>query len=107
MVRTFVMENGQKPAEKQLNEIIEVKKHPIVFDKDCPELSPAIMKIRCTAQQSCKRELHALKSALGITGTLKFLEQFDNGGSGNYTAEKYECKDPEPSDAEIRKMFGF
>lgn len=35
MVRTFVIENGQKPTEKQLNEIIEAKKHPIVFDKDC------------------------------------------------------------------------
>ncbi|EOS38400.1 hypothetical protein C808_02601 [Lachnospiraceae bacterium M18-1] len=51
--------------------------------------------------------LNALKTALGVTGTLKFLEQFDNGGSGDYTAEKYKCEEPEPSDAEIRKMFGF
>lgn len=34
--------------------------------------------------------LNALNDALGITGTLKFLEQFGHGGSGDYTAEKYE-----------------
>ena len=37
----------------------------------------------------------------------QFLEQFDNGGSGDCTAEKYEPEETEPSDAEIRKMFGF
>ena len=31
-----------------------------------------------------KNGINALKSALGVTGTLKFLEQFDNGGSGDY-----------------------
>ena len=54
-----------------------------------------------------KNGINALKTALGVTGTLKFLEQFDNGGSGDYTAEKYEYEETEPSDAEIRKMFGF
>ena len=29
--------------------------------------------------------IKALKNALGVTGTLRFLEQFDNGGSGDYT----------------------
>ena len=51
--------------------------------------------------------LNALKESLGVTGMLRFLEQFDNGGSGDYTAEKYENEEPEPSDEEIRKMFGF
>ena len=51
--------------------------------------------------------LHALKESLGVTGMLRFLEQFDHGGSGDYTAEKYENKETEPSDEEIRKMFGF
>ena len=54
-----------------------------------------------------KNGINALKTALGVTGTLKFLEQFDNSGSGDYTAEKYEHEEAEPSDAEIRKMFGF
>ena len=30
--------------------------------------------------------LNALKEALGVVGTLKFLEQFDSGGYGDYTA---------------------
>ena len=54
-----------------------------------------------------KNGLTALKEALGVTATIKFLEQFDKGESGDYTAEKYLGEDLEPSDDEIRKMFGF
>ena len=54
-----------------------------------------------------KNGINVLKTALGVTETLKFLEQFDNDGSGDYTAEKYEHEETEPSDAEIREMFGF
>jgi len=54
-----------------------------------------------------KNGLEALRQALGITGTIKFLEQFDNGGSGDYTRAKYENEEPEPTDEEIRRMFGF
>lgn len=54
-----------------------------------------------------KNGLDALKNALGVTGTLKFLEQFDHGGSGDYTSEKYAIDETEPTDAEIRKMFGL
>lgn len=49
--------------------------------------------------------LNALKEALGVTGTLKFLEQFDQGGYGDHTAEKYLNDEPEPTDEEIRRMF--
>lgn len=51
--------------------------------------------------------LSALKEALGITGTIRFLEQFDQGGSGDYTTEKYQTIEPEPTDEEIRRQFGF
>ncbi|MCI9388856.1 MAG: hypothetical protein HFH54_04105 [Lachnospiraceae bacterium] len=44
MIKTFIIENGQKPTEEQLKEIEEAKEHPIVFDEDCQELSPAMMK---------------------------------------------------------------
>ena len=44
MTKTFIIENGQKLTEEQLKEVEEAKKHPIVFDKDCQELSPAMMK---------------------------------------------------------------
>ena len=44
MIITYTLEPGQKLTEKQLKEIEEAKKHPIVFDEDCPELSPAMME---------------------------------------------------------------
>ena len=49
--------------------------------------------------------IEALKSKLGVTGTLKFLEQFDNGGSGDYTKEKYEIDDEKISKEEMLNMF--
>ncbi len=51
--------------------------------------------------------LNDLVESLGVTGMLRFLEQFDHEGSGDYTAEKYEKDEAEPSDEESRKMFGF
>jgi len=54
-----------------------------------------------------KKGLDALKENLGIVGTIKFLEQFDNGGSGDYTTEKYEKKENPLTDKEIRSMFGY
>lgn len=44
MIKTFIIENGQKVTEEQLGEVEEAKKHPIVYDEDCPELSPMMMK---------------------------------------------------------------
>ena len=44
MTKTFIIENGQKPTEDQLREVEEARKSPIVFDEDCQELSPAMMK---------------------------------------------------------------
>ena len=44
MIKTLTIENGQKPTAEQCREIEEAKKHPIVFDEDCPELSPAMIK---------------------------------------------------------------
>ena len=52
-----------------------------------------------------KNGLAALKDALGVTATIRFLEQFDKEGSGDYTAEKYLNEEMEPSDEEIRRMF--
>ena len=49
----------------------------------------------------------ALKESLGVTGMLKFLEQFDRGGQGNYTEETYWVDSEDPADQESRKVFGF
>ncbi|HBV82103.1 MAG TPA: hypothetical protein DEB74_04750 [Lachnospiraceae bacterium] len=44
MTRTFIIENGQKLTQEQLKEIEEAQNSPVVFDEDCEELSPAMMK---------------------------------------------------------------
>ncbi len=44
MTKTFIIDKGQKPTEEQLQEVMEAKKRPIVFDEDSPELSPAMYK---------------------------------------------------------------
>ncbi len=44
MIKTLIIEPGQKLTDKQLKEIEEAKKRPIVFDENCEELSPAMMK---------------------------------------------------------------
>ena len=63
-------------------------------------------KLDITNQAEIQRNgLAALKDALGVTATIRFLEQFDKGGSGDYTAEKYLNEEAEPSDEEIRRMF--
>lgn len=52
MIRTFILENGQGPTEEQLKEVEEAGKHPITYDEDCPELSPAMIKaLKCAAAQ--------------------------------------------------------
>ena len=44
MTKTFTINAGQKPTEEQLQEVMNAKKQPIVFDEDSPELSPAMYK---------------------------------------------------------------
>lgn len=44
MTKTFTIDKGQKPTNAQLQEVIEAKKKPIVFDDESPELSPALYK---------------------------------------------------------------
>lgn len=44
MTKTFIINKGQKPTDEQIQEVMEAKKRPIVFDEDSPELSPAMYK---------------------------------------------------------------
>ena len=44
MTKTLIIESGQRPTREQLKEIEEAQKNPIIFDEDCQELSPAMMK---------------------------------------------------------------
>ncbi len=44
MIKTLVISQGENPTEQQLKEVEEAKNSPIVFDEDCKELSPAMLK---------------------------------------------------------------
>ncbi len=57
MTRTFIIENGQKLTQEQLKEIEEAQNSPVVFDEDCEELSPAMMKaFKSAVVQSNRRK---------------------------------------------------
>ena len=57
MTKTFIIEKGQKPTEEQVQEIREAAKRPVVFDEDCPEMSPAMEKaFRCAVTQRNRRK---------------------------------------------------
>ena len=57
MIKTFIIENGQKPTKEQLKEVEKAQKYPIVFDDDCLELSPAMMKaFKCATVQRSRRK---------------------------------------------------
>ncbi len=50
-------------------------------------------------------DLATLKDKFGVAGTIKYLQQFDNGGSGDYTKEKYLEEDISLTKEEILEMF--
>jgi hypothetical protein len=57
MTETFFINEGDKPTAEQLKEVEEASKKPIVFDKDCEELSPAMMKaFKCAVVQRNRRK---------------------------------------------------
>lgn len=51
MIRTFTIQEGQKPTEEQLREVERAEKRPIQYD-DAPELSPAMYKaFQCVVEK--------------------------------------------------------
>lgn len=59
MDKTYVISKGQKPTKEQLRKITEAKRHPIVFDEDCPELSPAMYKaFKSSLNQKNRKKNH-------------------------------------------------
>lgn len=44
MLKTYTIKKGQQLTEEEIREIDKAKNKPIVFDEDCEELSPAMMK---------------------------------------------------------------
>ena len=55
-------------------------------------------------KQLFKEGLQALEERLGVVGTIRFLQLFDNGGNGDYTKEKYEKEDVTTKE-EIAKLL--
>ena len=58
MIKKFSIEPGQMPTKEQLLEVEEAKKSPIVFDKDCEELSPSMVKAFRSAAVQRNRRRH-------------------------------------------------
>lgn len=55
-------------------------------------------------KQLLEEGLQVLEERLGVVGTIRFLQQFDNDGSGDYTKEKYD-KENEPTEEEMAKLL--
>ena len=65
MMKTYVVKKGQKPTEEQIRKIQEAAKHPITFDEDCEELSPAMLKaFQCVVAQRNRNWKTASKTEL-------------------------------------------
>ena len=60
MTKTFTIEDGQTPTQKQLEEVKAAAEREIQFDEDSPELSPAMYKaFRCSAAQRNRKKKNA------------------------------------------------
>lgn len=60
MTKTFIIEDGQTPTKKQLDEVRAAAKREVQFDDDSPELSPALYKaFQCSAAQRNRRKKNA------------------------------------------------
>ncbi|MDR1323383.1 MAG: BrnA antitoxin family protein [Candidatus Margulisbacteria bacterium] len=59
-----VLRPGDRPTKKQLMEIREAAKHPIVFDEDCPELTDE--ELAEFAELARKRDALRKKSVLSL-----------------------------------------
>ncbi len=59
MTKTFVINKGQKPTDEQIQEVLEARKQPIVFDEDSPELSSSMYKAfqSAVAQRNRKKNV--------------------------------------------------
>lgn len=57
MTRTFIIKDGQQPAQAQLDEVKAAAMREIKFDEDSPQISPAMEKaFRCSVAQRNRRK---------------------------------------------------
>lgn len=78
MTKTFTIEKGQKPTAEMMREVEEAKRHPITFDEDCPELSPAMLKAFKSAvvQRNRKKKCINTKLKSGLRKTDRFWDKW-------------------------------
>jgi|GEM_PF-714273 len=52
MITHFTIKDGQNPTQEQLDSIKAIRDEDIVFDSDCPEMTPRMRKAyRCAIAQ--------------------------------------------------------
>lgn len=52
MTITRTLKKEQQPTEEQIKEVQEAAKREPVYDEDCPELTPTMLKsLRCAVRQ--------------------------------------------------------
>ena len=57
MLKTFILNEGNKLTEEQRLEIKAAKEYPIEYDEDCPKLSPEMQKaFQCVVIQRNRRK---------------------------------------------------
>lgn len=80
MKRIYITKLGQKPTPEMLKEVEEAKKYTIVFDEDCEELSPEMIKaFKCVETERGKRiSMHRAVAVKPMKNHLLFV-RFDNG----------------------------
>ncbi len=56
MTKYYTTKPGQKPTEEQKKESEAAMRVPIVYDEECPELSPAMLKaFKCVVEKRNRR----------------------------------------------------
>jgi len=54
---TYETVKGQLPTEEQLKEVEQASKMPIVYDEDCPELTPGMEKaFKCAVRMRDRKK---------------------------------------------------
>lgn len=55
IMATFIMNSNQKPTEETLKRLSELRDEDIIYDEDCPELTPRTQKTLAYAVEQRNR----------------------------------------------------
>lgn len=58
MIKTYIIDKGQKPSAEQLEEVKQTAQREIILDEDAPELSEAMFKaFQCAVSQRNRKAI--------------------------------------------------